>query len=370
MTDPPRVSWKLALAWRMQRHHLTTRRKPTDLLRVVSGLCGLHAQLTSSAELSLWARIDGLDRDALHEALWEKRTLVKLWATRGTLHVLPSAELGTWISALGTLTNRGMTGHPEIDELSEAIGRALEDRVLTREELAVEVERTTGSQTLGEWVRFSWGSYMKPASFRGRLCFAPSDDSRVRFTSPATWIPGGIETVDSENALREVTRRYLAAYAPATAEDLGLWWGVGSARGRRMLAALGDEAVEVDVEGRSAWMLARDARTARRAKERDVARLLPAFDPWVAAASRNAPALLDPRHKARVFRPQGWLSPVVLVNGRMVGVWRYERKGRRLRVEIERFSGSPSWARPQLEAETERLAAFLGGELELRWARP
>jgi uncharacterized protein YcaQ len=361
------VSWKQALAWRTGRHHLIRRGKPADLLRVVSDICGLHAQLMSSAELSLWARIDGLERDALHEALWEQRSLVKLWATRGTLHLLPSTELGVWIAALGTYTNRGMTGHPEIDELSEAIGRALPGRVLTKEELALEVERMTGSQTLGEWVRFSWGSFMKPASFRGRLCFAPSEDGRVRLTSPVTWVPGRLDTPDLADALREVTRRYLAAYAPATAEDLALWWGVGPARGRRMLAALGDEAVEVDVEGRPGWMLARDVRAMARAKTRDVARLLPAFDPWVAGASRYAPALLDPRRKARVFRPQGWLSPVVLVNGRMVGVWRHTRKGRRLRVEIERFGRLPAWARTQLEAETERLAEFLGGELELHW---
>jgi hypothetical protein len=351
----------------MERHHLVARRKPRDLLRVVGDVCGLHAQLTSSAELSLWARIDGLKCDALHEALWERRTLVKLWATRGTLHVLPSAELGVWIAALGTYTNRGMTGHPEIDGLSEAIGRALDGRVLSREELAREVERRTGSQTLGEWVRFSWGSYMKPASFRGRLCFAPSDDNRVRFTSTATWVPGGLDLPDSAEALREVTRRYLTAYAPATAEDLALWWGVGPARGRRMLAALGDEAVEVDVDGHCAWMLARDVRAMDRAKARHTARLLPAFDPWVAGASRNTPALLDPQHKSRVLRPQGWISPVLLVNGRMVGIWRHERKGRRLRVELEPFGRLPAWARTELDAETERLASFLGDELERRW---
>jgi len=358
-----RLSWKQALAWRMERHHLVDRAAPRDLLRVVGDICGLHAQLMSSAELSLWARIDGLERDAVHEALWEQRTLVKLWATRGTLHLLPSAELGVWLSALGTHTNRGMTGHPEIDVLTEAVGRALEGRVLPREELAVEVERITGSQLFGEWVRFSWGSYLKPASFRGRLCFAPSDDGRVRFTTPATWVPGGIETPDSADALREVTRRFLAA-----AEDLALWWGVGPARGQRMLAALGEEAVEVEIEGQRAWMLARDVRAMTRARSRNVARLLPAFDPWVVGTSRNAPALLERRHKARVFRPQGWISPVVLMNGRMAGVWKHARKGRRLQVEIEPFGRLPAWARTQLQAEVDSLAAFLGGELELHWA--
>jgi hypothetical protein len=134
-----------------------------------------------------------------------------------------------------------------------------------------------------------------------------------------------------------------------------------------MLAALGDEAVVVDVDGQGAWLLAQDVHAMKRATSPDVARLLPAFDPWVIGASRTAPALLEPRHKARVYRPQGWISPVVLVNGRTVGVWKHARKGRRLQVEIEPFGRLPAWARPQLEAEAQRLAAFLDGELELHW---
>jgi hypothetical protein len=41
--------------------------------------------------------------------------------------------------------------------LADAVGRALEGRVLTREELALEVEQITGSEAVAEWVRFSWG---------------------------------------------------------------------------------------------------------------------------------------------------------------------------------------------------------------------
>jgi uncharacterized protein YcaQ len=364
------MSWEQALAWRLERHRLVNRAAPSDLVGVVSEICGLHAQLMSSAELTLWARVDGLERDALQELLWKQRALVKLWAMRGTLHLLPASELGVWISALGTYTNRGMTGHPEIDVLSKAVGDALEGRSLTREELALAVERITGEPSFGEYVRSSWGSYLKPASFRGQLCFRLSDDGRVRFTTPETWLPDGIDQPDSADALREVTRRFLAAYAPATAADLALWWGgFGPARGARMLAALGEEAVEVDVAGERAWALARDVREIAAAEAPDVARLLPAFDPWIVGASRSAPALLEPRHKARVYRGQGWISPVLLVNGRMVGVWKHARKGRRLLVELEPFGRLPAWARAQLEAEAERLAAFLDCQLELKAER-
>lgn len=163
----------------MGRHRLAGRAASADLVRVVGAIGGLHAQLMSAAELSLWARSDGLEREAVREALWQRRALVKLWAMRGTLYVLPSAELGVWLSALGTQTKYGNTGHPAIDVLAAAVGRALEGRVLTREELALAVEQITGSPLFGEWVRFSWGSYLKAASFRGSICFARSTGSNV-----------------------------------------------------------------------------------------------------------------------------------------------------------------------------------------------
>ena len=364
-TTAAQLSWRQALAWRLDRHHLRRRTRPSDLFRVVSQICGLHAQLMLSAELSLWARIEGLAPEALGHALWRDRVLVKLWAMRGTLHLLPSAELGLWIASLGTYTNRGMTGHPQLDALSEAVGRALKRRVLTREELAVAVERITGDEAFGGYVRSSWGSYLKPASFRGQLCFAEADAGRARFTTPAAWLSRSLDRWERDDALAEVTRRFLAAYAPATAEDLGLWSGFGRARGAKMLATLGDEAVELRVGRDRGWALARDVPELVAAEPVDTARLLPAFDPWVVGASRTASSLLDPRHKARVYRPQGWFSPVLLVNGRMVGVWKHTRKGRRLLVELEPFDRLPVWARRQLETEAKRLAEFVRADLEL-----
>jgi hypothetical protein len=100
-----------------------------------------------------------------------------------------------------------------------------------------------------------------------------------------------------------------------------------------------------------------------------VVRLLPAFDQYVITATLQAERLMPGPFKDRVYRPQGWLSPVLLVGGRMDGTWRQERKGRRLLVTIEPFAGPlPARARRAAEAEAERLAAFAGGELELTWA--
>lgn len=371
------LTWPQALTWRMRRHHLIERAPQQELLEVVSRIGGLHAQVMSSAELTLHARVDGLEREAVAKALWEDRTLVKLWAMRGTLHLLPASELDTWLSALGTYDHYRKNAwlkafditEEQLDQLIVAIGEALDGRPLTREELGAAVARIAGEPELADKVQGSWGPYLKPASFRGRLCFGPNDGQKVTFTRPDSWLGRSITTGEGDEALREVTRRHLGAFGPAAREDLARWWSVQPARARRMLEALGDEVVEVEVEGTRGWMLRDHAeQAAREERPERLVRLLPGFDMWVIGAARDAAALLDPAEKKRVYRNQGWISPVLLVNGRMEGVWKHERKGKRLTVTIEPFGKLPKWARTGAEAEAERLAGFLGGELELSWS--
>ena len=97
-------------------------------------------------------------------------------------------------------------------------------------------------------------------------------------------------------------------------------------------------------------------------------RLLPGFDQYVVGASRHAEHLLPGGVlRSRIYRPQGWISPVLLVNGRMEGVWRHEIKGSRVEVSIEPFVKAPVWVRRAAGEEAERLASFLGGTLSLVW---
>lgn len=116
------------------------------------------------------------------------------------------------------------------------------------------------------------------------------------------------------------------------------------------------------------WMLARDVPELASTEPKNVARLLPGFDPWVVGSSCRVPAMLDPAHRRRVRRLQGWISPVLLVNGRMAGVWKHQRKGNRLLVEIEPFTRLPKWAVAKLEADAVSLSTFVGGALELQLA--
>jgi len=368
-----KLTWPQAAAWRMHRQHLDRRAPSGSLLAVTSRLCGLHAQLMSSAELTAWARVEGLDREAVQQALWQDRTLVKTWAMRGTLHLLPSAELPLWHAALSTSPRYlkpalwqkyfGIS-QEELDGLTEAIAAALNGRVMTREELAQEVNPKLNES--------SWGTILKPTAFTGRLCFAPSLGQRVRFTRPDTWLAEvGCAlgpAVHPQVAQAEITRRFLAAYGPATYHDLARWWsGGGVSAAKQWIGLLGNEACPVEVEGARAWMLAGHAREARELASGKSVRLLPGFDQYVVGASYHAESLLPDGLRSRVYRPQGWISPVLLVNGLMQGVWRHEILGNRVEVVIEPFSKAPAWVRREAGLEAERLAAFFGCKLSLTW---
>ncbi|HWT93756.1 MAG TPA: crosslink repair DNA glycosylase YcaQ family protein, partial [Solirubrobacteraceae bacterium] len=193
--------------------------------------------------------------------------------------------------------------------------------------------------------------------------FAPSDDRTVRFRrAPDT----SAARPPVDEAVNELTRRYLAMYGPARRDDLSRWWGGGSAlsaaKAQGRFEALGDEAVAVDVEGERCWMLAADLAAALgpAGDPPGAARLLPLFDVWTVSLNRNVDAILARDHRPLVYRQAGWISPVVLVDGAVAGTWKHETTKGSTVVTIEPFGKLPRWAADQLDAEAERLRGFLG----------
>jgi hypothetical protein len=197
------------------------------------------------------------------------------------------------------------------------------------------------SAELGDKLRHSWGSPLKPAASLGLLCFGPSDGRLVRFTRPDQWLPAWHGDQDPGAALLETARRYLRACGVVTREDYARWWGMLAPEGGRVLKRLGDEVVPVKVGGSAAWMLAADAEEIAEASPAPSVRLLPAFDQYVVAATRHAEQLMPGPFKDRVYRPQGWLSPVLLARGRMLGTWRQTS-----RAAASRSPSSPSPSSP------------------------
>jgi len=60
-----------------------------------------------------------------------------------------------------------------------------------------------------------------------------------------------------------------------------------------------------------------------------------------------------------VSRTAGWISPVLLVDGRIAGVWTYERQGDLFTISVAPFGVLTSKSKAALKGEAARIGAFL-----------
>ncbi len=151
-------------------------------------------------------------------------------------------------------------------------------------------------------------------------------------------------------------RRYLSTCGPSTPGDLAGWAGISPAQAAASWALVEAELAEVRFEGRAAWITRQDLERLQDPAAPRGARFLPPHDPYLQFRDRDT--LLPDRslHK-RVWRTAG--NPgVLLLEGECAGLWRPQKKGRRLRLEVELFGALRDGQRAALEAEAEALARF------------
>jgi len=370
----PELNWAQVRAWRLRQHHLDRRAGATSLVKVVKDLGGVQAQVLSAAELALWNRVAGVRRRSVDDALWKKKSLVKIWAMRGTLHLMPADELPMWCAAASTkqlywhpswLSYQGV-GAPELQAIMDAVPEALDGKRLTREQLADAVSRITKRAHLAKLLRQGWGSLLKPSAFAGHLCFGPNEGANVTFVRPDQWVPRW-KAMEIETALKEVTRRYLRAYGPAKREELAGWWGIRGAQARQMLAGLGDEIEEVQVEGWQGWMLRGDPKRAAALPPVESVRLLGNFDPLTLLSAKYAGYDLKPEHKVQVYRKAGWVSPVLLVDGIIGGVWAVDKSGGT--VQVVPFKPPTARVKVAIAEQAAALGHYLGRDLRVAYVR-
>ena len=369
------LSWSEVCRRRLVRQSLIEPAPTADLVEVVSAVCGIQAQVITAAELTIGARVAGVTQQDVRDEIWERRNLIKTYGPRGTLHLLPANELPLWMAAMRARDALAETpwyvssglDQGQAEALLTGIGKALDGRCLTREELAAEVARHAGPWAK-ERLASTWGELLAPAAYTGRLCFGPSQGSKVTFVRADQWA-GTWKDVDPDQALTEVFRRYLHAYGPATHQDFARWFWLKPAVARRVLEDIADELEEVNVEGHRAWVLAGDA-DATRQKEAGSLRLLPQYDCYVLGAVPRDRLVPEEARKRIASYGRGRFEgavglPVLLVDGVVAGMWERRARSKRIELKVETFIQLTPSQSEQLKAEAQQVGTFLGAEVSL-----
>jgi len=193
---------------------------------------------------------------------------------------------------------------------------------------------------------------------RGVICYGPLRGNEPTFVRADAWIPKWRD-VAVEEAEDRLLRIYLRAFAPATVIDFAMWSGIALTKAREVWARAEPDLAPVTVEGWQAAILQKDLKDLAQAElERPLVRLLPYFDSFL-LGHKEREHLAVREHRANIFRPQGWIASVVLVDGRAVAVWGHVRKGDHLQIKVTKFGSLSRVILASIREEAGDLGRFL-----------
>lgn len=384
MNKATEVASEQVVAFRLTRQHLHARAPRRQLISVVRDVIGLQAQVPNAAYVSLWARVAGITPEDVDRALYQRRTLVRTWAMRGTVHImarddLPVVALPVWYDQEQRVfgAGRSAAADPIIPTwlarrglnieryrvLRKAILEALRDGPKSRSELEVAIEGS--APDVGRFIG-AWGGVLRILAREGLVVFGSPRGPETTFVRRDRWWPDGAWPTRGYTSAY-LLRRYLRGYGPATLSDLSYWAGQPMPVAKAALAELGDEVAIVEAGGLSPMHVLREELAAlRRMRPLSSVRLLPNFDAFL-LGHRDKSLLVDSMHYKAIYRKAGWISQTILVDGRAVGTWASKTRGRTLEITLAPFGRLSRSVRKSLQAEGESLATFLAAtRLEIR----
>ena len=355
----PRVLSERELNRALLARQLLLKRAAIAPAAAIEKLAGLQAQFSPAPYIGLWSRLTKFAIADLEHAL-EARTVVKATLMRGTLHLVTAKDYPAL--SVATTQSRGTRWAPEARRLKDAakIYQAALRHAKTARTRAELADFLTSQGVAAElsasmlwWLIASqgWLVHVPPSGSWGhhRAGDLIAADSWIR----------ALRVPELASAVRLTVERHLAAFGPATVDDISSW---SSMRTPSIRAALDDLGPKIrtftDPRGRTLY----DLTGAPRPDADTVApvRYLPKWDSTLLAyAAPERVRILSEAHRNTVIGKNGDVAQTILVDGVVAGTWAVVAKPREATLTVTPFKKLARADATALRDEGERLARFI-----------
>ena len=336
-----------------------------DPVEAVRGAAFLQAQDPQAARLGVRARVRGITAADV-DAARSERALMRGWAMRGTLHLFP-AEDTAWLLAL--FHERELRwARSRIHKLMD-LDRRAQDRAVgvVRKLLEGRGEPVLRVDVVAELERAGYDTSTNAIHHLARLAvldgvayLGPDAGTRTTYVAAGDWLKAR-RPPPREQAMAELARRHVGAFAPADERDLAAWSGLGLRECRAALDRIAGELTEVEVSGARKWAL---RRRPLRAPRRPLVRMLGAFDNHLMGHG-NRDVSVPRSHLKRVWPGSGIVNATLLVDGIASATWKTRRSPGRIEVTLEPFVSLDRATLARVEREVGEIGRFEGREAAL-----
>ncbi len=311
---------------------------------------------------SLWAI--GLRMQNATEQVIEKaqpdRTIIRTWPMRGTLHWVPASDV-RWMLKL--LTPRVVAGstrrlqqHFDLDEAVFARSRKVFERALqggkqlSRNAMYQALEAAHISAAGGRGLQIVWRLAQE-----GLVCFGAREGKQPTFVLLDEWVPNA-KSMERDEALAELARRYFTGHGPATVQDFMWWSGLAATDALAGLEMVKPHLAQEVMGGRTYWF---SSSTSTAQEASPTAYLLPAYDEYT-VAYKDRSAVLDPSYARRADSGYGIASPTMVLDGQVVGTWKRTLKKGSVVITPNPFTRLKKAEERAFAVAARQYGAFLG----------
>lgn len=339
---------------------LLLRRERVEVVAAVRRVVALQAQEPASPYIALWNRIEGFDALALDEAFAD-RSIVKGHLMRIAMHAVAASDYPAFHEAMQQTLRPARLN----DSRFTSTGLSSDDADALIPGLLAFARTPRAAAEMEAWLDQQLGRRAHPRAWWAIRHYAPLQHAPTgrpwSFGIKKAYLaadapPAGATRADG---LPWLVRRYLEGFGPATAQDVATFVFVHAGSvGKAIAELLSDGSiVQLPASGRRVLL---DVPGAPLPPEDSPAppRLLGMWDEILLAYDDRS-RVIPPEHRKHVIRNNGDVLPTLLVDGRVVGVWRPVRSGDRTVIEASPFErlDAESWV--GLESEASSLLAFL-----------
>jgi hypothetical protein len=307
----------------------STRRKPEQ---VVSWLCAMQAQDFAAAKWAVASRAPGV-QDGDVEQAFNDGLILRTHVLRPTWHFVTAQDI-RWLIALSAprihAANDYYYRQSGLDAKVFAKSCAMIHRVLeggktmTRAELAVYLKR---AKIPADGLKLAY--VMMHAELEGVITSGPRRAKQFTYALMDERVPKG-KTLDRNEALAELAKRYFTSHGPATARDFAWWSGLTIKDAQRAAESAGT--LEFESIGGTVHWSAKDSDAS--SFKSSCGLLLPNYDEYLIAYKDRAHFVDASRAANIVARSNGAFANHLVIDGCLAGSWSRTVKATSVLIEV------------------------------------
>lgn len=309
---------------------------PCSPQEIVKHFGAMQAQDYAMAKWAIGCRCDSSEKE-IEEAI-NSAQIIRTHILRPTWHFV-SAEDIYWMMELSapqvkrfTISGAKKFGYDEkkLNQINSSIEKLLAgNNHLTRDEIMQELDIKKTSKE-----DFLSAAIMMHAELDGLVCNGKMKGKQITYALLEERVPKPKTKLSKEEALEKLALRYFESHGPATLSDFSWWSGFAPTICKKAINAIELQLNQITIDNQIYWFKKKGLELHR---FRESVLFLPAFDEILISYKTREASFL-PEHQSKIFTNNGIFKPIILENGKVIGIWKRTFKKDHAKIETEFFN--------------------------------